>query len=522
MLQLLNNINKNAYGRIECVCGKTTAFINEKYEYETVPECIKLIDALYLEGDYVNKLVFEDFYIIYPSLSAKYDLFYCMYEDKVIWDIDFINIVKKVGIENLTIDTQEEDMFIKKGYFMAGKTFFREIFRVNIGMGIVFFDNGNSFLYRFDIKQKKINYDIYKEGLIRTIANCKPENEEYVLFSGGKDSALISLILAKEFNVNVKFVMANFIGVDWDEDYLERVDFYSKFLGGEKIVLQHDYDYDSFEKIDNIVKKMPLCSHATVMFEQLNNYISQNGKRCWTGQNADAMYALSKTGDRFGPLMCRYLISDFYIKNLKDVKGFSILGKGGNLAALLYSWRKNKKYVRPKNINELYWALFENDVPMALIEKEKKINFSELNDQKTVFEVRNMLYEQKLSSYVVGGDARAVMHAGNMNGNAIFPFSTVLMNLIHRNKNMKISEIMVNKKYISDMIIYYIGKNNYKKMYRTDLLNLGNEEKNYLHQILNNTNYGRSLRDYSNYKGNNLQEALSYAWKTKLFSELKK
>lgn len=495
-------------GKIQLVCGQVKALIEDVNKYVETPEEIEMEQALYLEGEYIVKLKFNSFCLIYSSISAAYDLFYFEKDGKTVIETDFYKIISLYE-GDLTLDAPACDYFVKKGYFKPGDTFYNEIKRVPIGVGVVQYNDGKTYMVRLQKKDWKISEKDYQMGLIKSIEIYNPCEKDYLLFSGGKDSALLAILMKKEFGINLNLVMAQVEKCDWDEDYEKRIDYYREFLDANTKILKLDYDKYSVEKIEYLIRKMPLCTHSAATFDLMNTYVQERGGRSWTGQNSDAMYALGKTGEKFGPMFARYLISDYGLKMLKDVEGVSF-GLLAKLLAKLYSAKWNKSYRCANNLSELRKSLLEAPTGMPLVPKEEN-GYCSLQ-KYSIKEARNILYEDKMSSYMCGGDSRVVRYAGNIESDTVFPYSSVLMCHIQRNMSMKMNAVIKNKPFISDFIISYIGKKDYDKLYPSEFFNFDRREDRYYHDILNITNYGKDLREYSQYNGTSFQEALSYAW----------
>lgn len=482
--------------------------IEDINRYVAVPEEIEIEQALYLEGEYIAKLQFDSFTLIYSSMNAAYDLLYFQKEANVIVETDFYKLVSLCEGE-LTRNTEACDYFIKKGYFRPGDTFYNEIKRVPIGIGLVQYHNGKTYMIRLPKKNWKISEKDYQAGLIASMRLYNPCEKDFILFSGGKDSSLLAILMKKEFGITPNLVMAQIEKCDWDEDYEKRIQYYGRTLDANINVLKLDYDQYSVEKMEYLIKKMPLCTHSAAIYDMMNTYVQQQGGRCWTGQNSDTMYALGKTGEKLGPMLARYLISDSGLKMLKDVEGFSF-GFIAKLLAGLYSIKWKKGYRCPKYFSELRKSMSESSTGMPLVPKGE--NGGSRKHKYTVREARNILYEDKMSSNMCGGNSKVIRYAGGIESHTVFPYSSVLMCLIQQNMDANMQSVLKNKPYISDFIIQYIGKKDYKHLYPSELFNFDRREDRYYHDILEITNYGKDLKEYAQYNGKSFQEALSYTW----------
>lgn len=119
------------------------------------------------------------------------------------------------------------DYFVKKGYFKPSDTFYNEIKRVPIGVGIVQYNNGKTYMVRRPKKDWEVQEKDYQTGLIKSMKLYSPCEKDYLLlFSGGKASALLAILMKKEFGISPNLVMAQVEKCDWDEDYAKRIEYY--------------------------------------------------------------------------------------------------------------------------------------------------------------------------------------------------------------------------------------------------------------------------------------------------------
>lgn len=504
-------------GKIEIIKGIVNDFIVSKNKYlGYVPDKISIDQSLYLEGNYIVKIIFDKYELIYSSLSVAYDLFYCNLNNNIFYSTDFFECVSKYG--SVTKDNNSIDMFFRHGYFRPGETYFKEIHRLKACEGLIKNKEDNTWSLIFlPVSHWNITEKDYQECFINSVGKLEPRNNDSVLFSGGRDSALLALTLVKEFKIKPLLVMTTITGLGFDEGYNERNAFYSSFLNVEQKTIPLSYDDYTFDDVKPLVHKMPICSHLALSFIQMNKYISESNSRSWTGQNSDSLYCLGKTGDRLGSILDRFLISDKFLATLSDVNGNSLGGKfQAEIVAQAFSHRYGNKFKAPHNINELRYSLLETN--LGLISKNDSLIHAR-NNKVSIKEARYLLYIDKISSHISGSDHRVVQYAGGINeNNVLFPYSTVMMTLLQMNMSMRLADILNNKKYISDKIRYYIGNENYNKLYPNEVFNLNPMVKNYYKGIMSETKYGRSL--YSISGSTDWQKAISISWMKEVFDEL--
>lgn len=505
----IEKIDFNNYknGEIRYLKGEGTAYISHHLQYVELPLLIDMENALYIEGDYIGEITFQSGKLVYPSLTAAYDLFY--YEDGTNFEIsvDYYELMRKY-MDSLHEDEFEKNYFLQKGYFSAGRTIYKELHRVPNGCGLLKDSAGRYSLIRLPIRQFEVDQEVYLRGLLETISLKKPGTNDYIAFSGGLDSSLIALILFYEFKINPNLVLVNMKDVGWDENYEKRAAYYKNKLNANLALINSNYDF-SFSDISYLTQLMPLAAHVTGAFYSTSSYINAKGGRCWTGQNSDALYALGKTGDGIGPKLGKYLISDLYIKKLNDVNDKSKISMSDYWKCTLYSLWKKRRYRLPKTVAQLREALRDSATGMPLLETYSS------NSAKCRYdfnEAKRLLFEDRISSHLNGGDHRILQYAGRPQRETVFVFSSVLMTIIQINKPIAGKELKHNKLYIENLIQGYIGTDDYRKLYPYKLYHSGNTEKRYYANILKETKFGKSLIEFTGYDGQSVQTAVSLAW----------
>ncbi len=123
----------------------------------------------------------------------------------------------------MTVNKEACEYFVRKGHFRLGDTFYNEIKRTPIGIGIVQYNDGKAYMVRLPKKDWKIKEEDYQNGLLMSMKLYNPCEKDYLLFSGGKDSSLLAILIKKEFGINPNLVMTQIEKCDWDEDYDKRI-----------------------------------------------------------------------------------------------------------------------------------------------------------------------------------------------------------------------------------------------------------------------------------------------------------
>ncbi len=298
---------------------------------------------------------------------------------------------------------------------------------------------------------------------------------------------------------------------------------------------QNDY---SFNDIQYLVKSMPLTAHNSIGFEAMCRYVNEHNGRCWTGQDADAMYALGYTGGAFREILCRFMVSDNYLRSLDDVKGISFARCVSSFFSMISNAKSHMDMRSPHNLSEFRDAFLHMYASVPLFPKNKILSgdFTELQkhafDNKTglfklgkkekftVKEAKLALYLDKMGFYITGRDHRIITYAGHLQRKTVYPYSSAMMFFICSGIKRGISEITTNKKWISDLVKYYIGDKAFKKLYSTEFFRSYKVLAAYEADILNKTVFGKSLKQETGYTGNSFQEALALAWEKELLAEI--
>ena len=86
---------------------------------------------------------------------------------------------------------------------------------------------------------------------------------------------------------------------------------------------------------------------------------------------------------------------------------------------------------------------------------------------------------------------------------------------------MGLRDVLINKRYISNLIKRYIGNKDFRQLYPLELFHSQKNIFNGEDYILHNTRYGISLGEYAGSSCKTIQEALSKAWLRAVMDKLK-
>lgn len=518
-MDFYNKLKSFGKGELEFLQGMAQAFISGKNEYKKVPRKLSIDRALYLEGAFIAKITWGGYYLIYPSLNAQADLFTFGGNGNV-EDIgyDFIDLCRKHKPE-LTLHTQAISFFRRHGLFRPGETYFHEVKRVKIGQGLLYKDGVFQGYVDLPVHTwKRTTTEDYRRGLWNFVKlqTLIQKNNEYLLFSGGRDSALLALLMNKDMGVEAGLVHAIPRGAALPDDTKRNISFYEEFLGQTVATVTYDYNAYTFDDITYICRQMPLAAHISIGFDAMNKFVAKNKGRSWTGQDADSMYSLGYTGGALKEVVARLMESDGSYKSLADVEGRSCFRLCSQALAFAYNL-KNKNVKAPVCVEDLRRAFSEMRTSIPLVDAAYK---AEPGRILSLQEARHILYRDRMSFYISGRDHRVVAVAGNPVYPTVFPYSSAMMYFLHIGIEKNLGEAVRNKKKISDLICSYIGSKNFRRLYPGELFHTYAAGAQIEKDILNKTVFGRSIREYSGYQGGLLTEAIPLAWEKSVMGML--
>lgn len=516
-------------GKIKILAGEVKGMIEKPWlPLREIPEKISYDDVLLLEGVYVAEVFFENGKrLVFSSLSGGIELYYAIYKGKVVYDTDFWRLSKK--IKKMTLNKSERTFFERKGYLRPGKTLFNEIHRLRLGYGLLICSNEFKIV---ELKRKdwNINYKKFLDTLrnsVRMHLNVVEKQKNALLFSGGKDSALLALLLNKEFGVPLKLYSAQYSnpkGFLMSEKDTQRSLYYGKLLGIEISNIQVDCNKLLFEEISYLISLMPFGAHPAIIFEFLFRMIKNDlgSAVVWTGQNADTVYGMGLTDSNLSSAIVRYFLTDSFLATLNDTKN-QFLGKViANLICEMYHFTRKKKIYRPKSSEELYYSAM-NGINMMYPYKIKHQKVRK--DSTSVEVVRRTIWDNYQSAHLMGMDHQVIRNVGDKNILRIFPYSTVSSMMMFRNISYNFRDLLVPKRYISIYLQKMLGKKAYKELYPT-IYAVKNDDvvSNFEKKILYCTEYGKSLLSKSNIqeKQYSMQKVISRAWINEILALLRK
>jgi len=398
---------------------------------------------IYLYGDAILfKIKNSSLKYIFPDISGIRDIFYTKkHNGSCVISDDFFKIVSQFTV--LNIDKNALVFFITHGYFPPGKTYFKEIIRVQAG-NILINNEGNiierNIFEWSNAIAPSVSYKIFKLAFNSIFENEIISNDDALLLSGGCDSGLIAALSYIQFNKKPLMLTMKYkqnMGLNYND--VEKAIKIADFYGAPFKIINVDFDSYTLQNLETFVNRMPLAAHLSMGFYEMMKNISNFGiGRVWCGQNADNVYNLGPTGklqgsNGIGDLIRRYYLSREYFTGLSDVleksQAFPIIRLMGYFGSMLMYTKKYCKIGQPKSFNQLKINFLNSDNYLAL-SKNCDINLPPLYEKISTRRARQILFDEKLSSYITGRDSRVIYSACNIfKSDTVLPFSAT--NMIH-------------------------------------------------------------------------------------------
>jgi len=454
-----------------------------------------------------------------PDFSGIRDVFFGILPDKKkIISNGFFEISSK--IPSLSIDEKNVNFFISHGYFLPGKTFFKEISRVKVGNKLFFNDNGDfteKSIWKNNEELPKINYKLFKKTLLSVFDYNKINGGDAILLSGGCDSGLLAVISVLEFSRKPVFITLKYK----EPLLLNKKDVaiagkLADFLRADHLIPELDFNNQTLFMLNDYVERMPLAAHLSLGFLKMAETAKEkNIKRIWSGQNADSLYNLGPGGNGKRNILRRFYLSKNYLKSLCDIKGNGLISPlfraGGEIGNIAFQIKTKQKTRQPKNFQELLEAFENSQEYICLVKKdynrEKKVllnNISSLNAKKIIF-------ERKMQSFILGGDPRAIYSSADIfKIKAVLPYSAENMIHFFRRLEMNLADIVKPKRFIYRYLKELLGSKNFKRIYSFKIKNYKKRirSENWEKKILENTKFGQELQRVV--KNANLPSFLKY------------
>ena len=484
-------------------------------------------------------------YVVWVSsdICALRDLFFAKknVQEWVIGD-SFFELAKHFSV--LTTRTEVISFFLRKGFFLPGQTFFREISRVPVGMRLRFTKEGPLQERTWDnIKEGERTYETFKKAFASVLEVRNLNDDSALLLSGGCDSGLLAALAAlqrKAHPLTLTSVYAQTLKTnEWDAHWSKTV---AGHLGLEHVLLETDLDRHSLgEILSSLVERMPLTAHLSAGFLSLYEEVARRKKKAvWAGQNADSVYMLGPSSTGKGGILKRWYLTKEYWQSLSGISDRNPFGffmrAVGSLGPLALYMRRGIWFRQPKTFGELLHAFEHAEEALALPRSQAPQGNS--LDTMTSLEAKQMFFERKVQTFLIGGDPRIHQAAAeNFSCDAVLPYSAANMMHFFRGLPLTLRDVFHPKRFIYQYLEELLGKKAYLRLYGSRRILATAKRyltwKEWQASILQNTRFGEGLREslelarthgirkreeVQGFDEQNLQHMIDSAW----FSEVMK
>ena len=496
-------------------------------------------------GEYIIILTKDDElkFIARDTNCVRKEVYYAIKDEKLVISDNFFELAKEMGYVEL--DKEELSFFISFRYCRSGKTIFKNVNRIPPGRTLSL-KNGNVCLYNYldSFQGANITYDIFKkafESSFKSIISNYSADKDIVLLSGVDSSVILGMLNRLGMNVHAIAIQYE---PKMDENIrdVERARKIVKPFQIDNEIVNVDFNDVKLDALDKMPFLMPFSAHLSIHFLKLFEYISNMKKvRVWSGQNADSLYNLGPTGKL--ALIHRLLLSDTYISCLKGVRGYRKFSPVKNVVdfgiknAINFLGRRQHityDYIEtPESIDELIEFFSKSDNYLALSFSRGTKNMIKNGNDITVDEARKKLFDNKLGSFLTGGDPNVVYTSAEaFNVPAFLPYSYGNMVQLFRNMHRGLKNVIFPKRFL-----YKYAKKDLSipsSFYNLKIPAKGLDYTSWENSILKSTCFGNELLDFAKdistleiFNGLrqkddfNLQHALDYFWVGKIYDILR-
>ncbi len=497
----------NFLGEVTGVVNPETLELNPVKDIESLGN--KVTPAqIYARAGIISMQEQDQFLWASPDFSAYSDIFYIKLPGKkLLLGDNFFDVLS--NLSSVTIDRENIEYFIRLGYFLPGKTFFKEISRVKIGNKLEFIDNMPIEKSIWDFVKPGIDYgyETFKKAISSTISCEQPSDDDAILLSAGCDSGLVNALIVKKFGKRplaitakrVQVIRANGIDAALTDDITE-------FLGQKHVILNSDFNRQEVSYLDLFFKRMPLGAHLLGPYYEMAQEIKKrNIKKLWAGENSDYLYCLGPSAKTPSGKIRRFYFSKEYIRSLPDIKdkdssGF-IYRLIGEVGSLIWRTKLGNDVRQPKDFQELVSAWENSPAFLALPFKNSNFKRKFFQEDLTSSEARQHMIERMVQYMIAGRDGRAIHEAAmECNLRPILPYSATNMIHFYRGMETHLVDSLKPKRFNYAYLAELIGEENYEKLYASPRKDFLNKSKNYLNlnqyqaAVINETSFGSELK----------------------------
>lgn len=537
----------NVFGRIR---GKVNPQTLEVTPWAPEPECLRDAedrDAFYTHGD-AALWRFHGGSLVYaaPDLAGVRDVFHARTGSGG-WALsdDFFEIARLIS--SPTPDRAAIDYFIRHGYFSGGATFLEEVRRVPTGTRFTLREGRPVFVNLFTdvfsesrgIRREFSGFQRMFESVVETEGSGVRDG---VLLSGGWDSGLIAAAIARsggDMPSAVTFAYAPESDGSRNDVHVARI--LAEMLGMAHHVESVDLSDLPLEPLDALVERMPLAAHLGLGILAGTRRLPGKGvDRVWCGQNADSIYnlgptSLLKKGQGKVDLVKRFYLSKPFIDGLADVdaRGGALSGALSRAGVRLSSLHfRGAPFRTPRTVGELLTAFRLSENYLSLLPPDHPLE-TPFPEKVSSARVREALFDEKLSSFLVGRDARVTHHGpGHWGIDSIRPFASPAMLLYFRGLEMTWRDVWSPKRFIRYALRDALGPRVYGRVYGRKASrppNIGVSSSKWQSELMSRTRFAREMAEEidtlpgewrSRAEASSLQQRVSLYWLSRVMSRL--
>lgn len=235
-------------------------------------------------------------------LTTKF-LYYAVKKDNIYFSFDFFELEKEISpsIDSLNINNEVLPFFIEKGYTPFDKTYLKEISKLPNLVKMIYDFKSQKVSYkltRIVVDQKVSKEEIIEKSIVDA---CDREKKNFILFSGGYDSTLVSMIAKKILpHNNIELLTGNLISSNFipNTEDVKYSNILAKQLGLDINIIDKDINKISNKDLENIIYNRPTSAHFSIVYQSIKEFLEQsyNGNyHIISGQQADSVLNFGAT-----------------------------------------------------------------------------------------------------------------------------------------------------------------------------------------------------------------------------------
>jgi len=340
---------------------------------------------------------------------------------------------------NCEFDYYQIFHFLLKGYTWKGGTFINDLKIICPSIKYLLHENGLiEEIVKIPEVKDRASLEDQVSKVLNGIAKCNPESELNLMFSGGKDSTFIALIL-NDCRINFNAIYNKYTNPTFSLNALDALlsSNVAASQGFKYTELNNDANSDISKFVLKTISLLPFEFHISIAQRNIIDFASKSSSKIvLTGQNADSLYNFGFTGtythykaiikfllgilkpEEYENFVHRYFQSDRVIKSIAENSPSWLtksLWKAFNPSAQLtllnllsvftfngtaipiFEWRSMEVLANKKGQQQVYER---NKKEIADLIKEYK--------NGNIFSLRELLIRIKLLGHCQGKDVRCI------------------------------------------------------------------------------------------------------------------